>query len=245
MPRPSAAPAWSCRSPSAARRRRTDWRGSIPRRPSPPGCGTASSSAASASRPGSSPGTRSGSRRRRARRRARAAASSRKCALHGVACDQVLQMPITGRPSNWSLGMPWFFIQERWTMASRSSRPNHCLGAELALLLGDLLLMACGGKWEIRKAARPRDVRSRLARHARRCRSWSNTCTLPGRRRGRRDRPGCTSGRPCVTSDELRLAGLDQELGLRAGGLDDDDLARHGTRRASAPVRPRSPGRTP
>jgi hypothetical protein len=29
-------------------------------------------------------------------------ASSRKCALHGVACDQVLQMPITGRPSNWS-----------------------------------------------------------------------------------------------------------------------------------------------
>jgi hypothetical protein len=27
-------------------------------------------------------------------------ASSRKCALHGVACDHVLQMPITGRPSN-------------------------------------------------------------------------------------------------------------------------------------------------
>ncbi len=41
------------------------------------------------------------------------AASSRKCALHGVACDHVLQMPITGRPSNWSFGMPWFFIQER------------------------------------------------------------------------------------------------------------------------------------
>ena len=33
-PRPSAATAWSCRSPSAARRRRADCRGSIPRRPS-------------------------------------------------------------------------------------------------------------------------------------------------------------------------------------------------------------------
>ena len=71
--RPSAARAWSCRSPSAARRRRTDSRGSTPRRPSPPGCGTASSSGASASRRGSSPGTRSGTRRHRARRRARAA----------------------------------------------------------------------------------------------------------------------------------------------------------------------------
>jgi hypothetical protein len=40
-------------------------------------------------------------------------ASSRKCALHGVACDHVLQMPITGRPSNWSCGMPWFFIHDR------------------------------------------------------------------------------------------------------------------------------------
>ena len=52
-------------------------------------------------------------------------ANSRKCALHGVACDHVLQMPITGRPSNWSCGMPWFFIHERCVIASRSSRPNH------------------------------------------------------------------------------------------------------------------------
>ena len=73
MRRPSAATASSCRIPSAARRRRTDSRGSIPRRPSRPGCGTASSSGASASRPGSSPEIRSGSRRRRARRRAHAA----------------------------------------------------------------------------------------------------------------------------------------------------------------------------
>ncbi|SAL07960.1 hypothetical protein AWB81_08454 [Caballeronia arationis] len=40
-------------------------------------------------------------------------ASSRKCALHGVSSDHVLQMPITGRPSNSSCGIPWFFIHER------------------------------------------------------------------------------------------------------------------------------------
>ena len=40
-------------------------------------------------------------------------ASSRKCALHGVSSDHVLQIPITGRPSNRSEGNPWFFIHER------------------------------------------------------------------------------------------------------------------------------------
>src|SRR5688572_9921601 len=40
-------------------------------------------------------------------------AISRKCALHGVSSLNVLQMPITGRPSNISVGMPWFFIQLR------------------------------------------------------------------------------------------------------------------------------------
>ena len=33
-------------------------------------------------------------------------AISRKCALHGVNSDQVLQMPITGRPLNMSCGQP-------------------------------------------------------------------------------------------------------------------------------------------
>ena len=47
-------------------------------------------------------------------------ASSRKCALHGVTSDHVLQMPITGRPSKRSCGKPWFFIHERCTSASRS-----------------------------------------------------------------------------------------------------------------------------
>src|SRR5687768_14308846 len=38
-------------------------------------------------------------------------ASSRKCALHGVNSDHVLQMPMIGRPSNSCEGIPWFFIQ--------------------------------------------------------------------------------------------------------------------------------------
>jgi hypothetical protein len=33
--------------------------------------------------------------------------------LHGTSSDQVLQMPIAGRPSNWSCGTPRFFIQLR------------------------------------------------------------------------------------------------------------------------------------
>ena len=67
-------------------------------------------------------------------------ARSRKCALHGVTSDQVLQMPITGRPSNWSLGMPWFFIQDRCVIASRSSRPNHCCERRRRFFFGALLM---------------------------------------------------------------------------------------------------------
>jgi hypothetical protein len=52
-------------------------------------------------------------------------AMMRKWALQGVSSDQVLQMPITGRPSNRWCGRPWFFIQLLWTMPSRSVRPNH------------------------------------------------------------------------------------------------------------------------
>ena len=112
-PRPSAATAWSCRSPPAARRRRADCRGSIPRRPCWRGCGRASRWAAAASRRATSPGIRAGSRRLRGRRCCTCSASTRKCVLQGVSSDQVLQMPITGRPSNWSCGTPRFFIQLR------------------------------------------------------------------------------------------------------------------------------------
>src|ERR1700733_12786582 len=52
-------------------------------------------------------------------------ASSRKCALHGVSSDHVLQIPITGRPSNTSPGNPWFRIQLRCPKPSLSILPNH------------------------------------------------------------------------------------------------------------------------
>ena len=60
--------------------------------------------AASWSRPATSPEIRAGSRRPRRRRASRARRCWRKCALQGVSSDQVLQMPITGRPSNRSCG---------------------------------------------------------------------------------------------------------------------------------------------
>src|SRR5450756_1917859 len=52
---PISSEGWSCRSPPAESRHQEGWRGSIPRRPSTPGCGTASQWAASASRPATSP----------------------------------------------------------------------------------------------------------------------------------------------------------------------------------------------
>ncbi len=59
-PRPSAAPAWSCRSRPAARRRRSDCRGSIPRRPCWRGCGTASRSGAGSISPSDITGNSTG-----------------------------------------------------------------------------------------------------------------------------------------------------------------------------------------
>ena len=52
-------------------------------------------------------------------------ARSRKCALQGVSSDHVLQMPITGRPSNTSPGNPWLRIQLLWMNPSLSLPPNH------------------------------------------------------------------------------------------------------------------------
>src|SRR5213075_3583856 len=34
-----------------------------------------------------------------------------KCELQGTSSEYVLQMPMTGRPSNWSCGMPRFLVQ--------------------------------------------------------------------------------------------------------------------------------------
>ncbi len=52
-------------------------------------------------------------------------ASLRKCALHGVSSDQVLQMPMIGLPWNSWSGMPWFFIQLRYMKPFLSAVPNH------------------------------------------------------------------------------------------------------------------------
>jgi hypothetical protein len=49
----------------------------------------------------------------------------RKCALQGVSSDQVLQMPITGRPSNTWSGNPWLRIQLRCTKPSLSVLANQ------------------------------------------------------------------------------------------------------------------------
>ena len=109
----------------AARRRRSDWRGSIPRRPCWRGCGTASPSAACCVSPSDITGNSSGKPPASQTPRFTCSASSRKCALQGVSSDQVLQMPMTGRPSNTSAGRPWFFIQLRCMKPSRSCAPNH------------------------------------------------------------------------------------------------------------------------
>jgi hypothetical protein len=50
-------------------------------------------------------------------------ASSRRPAWQVTSSDQVLQMPMTGRPSKTSSGTPVPFIQLRWMKPSRSSFP--------------------------------------------------------------------------------------------------------------------------
>src|SRR6218665_117600 len=58
-------------------------------------------------------------------------ASLRRCALQGVSSDQVLQMPMIGRPSNAWSGMPWFFIQLRCMKPFLSALPNHSVERSL------------------------------------------------------------------------------------------------------------------
>src|SRR6218665_2197088 len=58
-------------------------------------------------------------------------ASLRRCAVQGVSSDQVLQMPMIGRPSNAWSGMPWFFIQLRCMKPFLSALPNHSVERSL------------------------------------------------------------------------------------------------------------------
>ena len=105
-----------------------------PRRPCWRGCGTASRSAAAASRRATSPGTRAGSRRPRRRRCFTCSASVRKCALQGVSSLKVLQMPITGRPSNWSCGHALVLDPAAVDEAVAVLRPNHSVERSLGFL---------------------------------------------------------------------------------------------------------------
>ena len=44
--------------------------------------------------------------------------------MHG-ALDQVVAIPITGRPSNTSDANPWLRIHARWFIPARPLAPNH------------------------------------------------------------------------------------------------------------------------
>jgi hypothetical protein len=45
--------------------------------------------------------------------------------LQGVNSDQVLQMPMTGRPSNICWGVPWFFMRLRALKPAWPLRKNQ------------------------------------------------------------------------------------------------------------------------
>ena len=71
----------------------------------------------------------------------------RKCALHGVSSDQVLQIPITGRPSNTWSGNAWLRIQLRCTKPSLSVYANHAAERYLRFSSGTNLIIRSGERW--------------------------------------------------------------------------------------------------
>src|SRR5215471_7344087 len=60
-----------------------------------------------------------------------------RCTLHGASSDQVVAMPITGRPSNTSGVKPWLRIHDRWFIPARPVAANHA-----ALRLTAFIVMA-------------------------------------------------------------------------------------------------------
>src|SRR5215475_12744340 len=60
-----------------------------------------------------------------------------RCTLHGASSDQVVAMPITGRPSNTSGVKPWLRIHDRWFIPARPVAANHA-----ALRLAAFIVMA-------------------------------------------------------------------------------------------------------
>src|ERR1700757_1917327 len=45
--------------------------------------------------------------------------------LHGASSDQVVAIPIIGRPSNTSGVNPWLLIHPRWFIPDRPAAPNQ------------------------------------------------------------------------------------------------------------------------
>jgi len=101
------------------------WRGWILPRPCSPGAEHGRRGPDVGFHPARSPETRAETRPPPTRRSSPAGPARENGALHGVSSDHVLQMPITGRPSNTSPGNPWFRIQLRWMNPSLSLPPNH------------------------------------------------------------------------------------------------------------------------
>src|SRR5215204_2006839 len=77
----------------------------------------------------------------------------RKCALQGVSSDQVLQMPMTGRPSKTSAGSPWLRIQLRWMNPSLSCLPNQAADRYVRFVVTDVV-----GRRHRKRARRSRPV---------------------------------------------------------------------------------------
>src|SRR5215469_5521789 len=63
-----------------------------------------------------------------------------RCTLHGASSDQVVAIPITGRPSNTSDVNPWLRIHDRWFIPGRPVAANHA-ALRLPELLGLLVVV--------------------------------------------------------------------------------------------------------
>lgn len=90
----------------------------------------------------------------------------RKCALQGVSSDQVLQMPMIGRPSNSWSGMPWFFIQLRYMKPFLSAEPNHSVERSffLGVWSGMRRFLKAREKGRTRQRRGAREVKKRCSR---------------------------------------------------------------------------------
>src|SRR5262252_5010628 len=87
----------------------------------------------------------------------------RKWALQGVSSDQVLQMPITGRPSNTSSGKPWLRIQLRCPNPFLSILPNQS-AERYTLLVSPLMSVPLYRTLDDTPTAQPANAAQRTVR---------------------------------------------------------------------------------